>query len=175
MIFDELFSQIYGMFCWDAEKGYGSFLTFEFGEPHLDIWDRYRSKDGIREKIRGVAIHGDWHLWIYVCDWEIYWHDTLKANSQSASQDIIRAMGRLNGQCLTHVEVHPSCATTFVFELGDRLETMPNVTIYGQDSEQWLLYEHSGKVFTLRADQMYSYKPGNTPKNDESWHPLIFS
>jgi hypothetical protein len=175
MIIQELFSKIYGKFCWDAEKGIGSFLTFEFGEPHLDVWDRYNSKNGIREKLRSVAVHGDWHLWIYLCDWEIYSHDKVKANSQSTKRDIMRAMWRLNGQVLTYVKVHPSCATTFTFELGDRLETLPNIAEYGQDSEQWLLYEHSGKVFTLRADQMYSYQLGDTPKNHESWQSLSFS
>ena len=175
MIIDDIFSSVIGKFCWDAEQGYGSFLTFEFGEPHLDIWEMTRSKDGIREKLRSVAVNGDWHLWIYLCDWKIYSHDTLKASSQSSKRDIMRAMGRLNGQILSHVEVYPSCTTTLLFELGDRLETMPNVTEYGSDSELWLLYEHSGKVFTLRADQTYSYQPGNTPRNDESWQPLIFS
>ena len=175
MVIDELFSQVIGKFCWDAEKGIGSFLTFEFGEPHLDTWERYRLKDSIREKRRSVAVHGDWHLWIYLCDWEISSQGQLKASSQSSKRQIERAMGRLNGQIFTHIEVHPSCATTFVFELGDRLKTMPNVAEYGQDSEQWLLYEYSGKVFTLRADQMYSYQPGDTPESNEAWHPLIFS
>lgn len=175
MIIDEIFSPVIGKFCWAAEKGYGSFLTFEFGQPNLDIWEKYRSKDGLREKRRSVAVHGDWHLWIYLCDWQIYSRDEVRATSHSSTRDIQRAMRRLDGQVLTHVEVHPSCATTFVFELHDRLETMPNVSEYGQDSEQWLLYEQAGNVLTLRADQMYCYMPGNTNPKDHTWQPLIFA
>ncbi len=31
------FSPLYGMPCWNAKHGHGSFITFEFGEPHLEI------------------------------------------------------------------------------------------------------------------------------------------
>jgi hypothetical protein len=172
MIIDDIFSPIYGKFCWDAEKGYGSFLTFEFGEPHLYVWERHRSKEGMLELRRSGAVHGDWHLWIYMCDWKIHSHEKLIADSQSPKRKLDRAMGRLHGQVLTRVDVQLDYRTTFQFELGDQLETIPNIAEYGQKSEQWLLYEHLGKVFTLRADQMYSYQPGDTPRDEERWVPF---
>jgi hypothetical protein len=173
MIIDDLFSPVYGKFCWNAKKGYGSFLTFEFGEPHLDVKVRSRSTDAFREKVRRVNVHGDWHLWIYLCKWEIYSHDTLKASNQASNRDINRAMLRLDGQVLTNVEVNTTCSTTFTFDLGDRLETMPNIPEFGEDSEQWMLFEPNGRVFTLRADQKFSYQPGNTIPTDERWQPLF--
>jgi hypothetical protein len=171
MIIDELFSLIYGKFCWDAAKGYGSFLTFEFGEPHLVIDERFRLKDGIREKRRRVAVHGDWHLWIYLCNWKIISHDTVKATHGSSTRDIVRAMQRLDGQALTRVEVHPDGSTTFLFELNDRLETTPNIE-YGPDADQWLLFQPSKMVFTLRADRKYHHQPGNTEPKDYQWQSL---
>ena len=28
---------IYGLPCWNAKQGYSHYLTFEFGEPHVEI------------------------------------------------------------------------------------------------------------------------------------------
>ncbi len=173
MIIEKLFSPIYGKYCWNASKGYGSFLTFEFGEPHLVVTERIRTNDGHREMQRRVNVHGDWHLWIYLCGLEIYKHDQLQATSPSSTRIIARAMNHLNGQGLVNAVIHPDSATTFTFELGDRLETIPNIKEYGSDSEQWLLFEPSGKVFTLRADHQYSFQPGDVPEANVSWQELI--
>lgn len=172
MIIDEIFKPLIGKYCWSAQKGYGSFLTFEFGDPHVDIYEKYRTKDGIRELRRLTAVHGDWHLWIYLCDWVVYTHGKVKAKSSSRTRDIDRAMGRLDGQTLVSVDVETNTETRFVFELGDTMETTPNISAYGNLNEQWLLYEHSGNVFTLRDDLKYSYKPGNIVTEQSDWLPL---
>ena len=56
--------------------------------------------------------------------------------------------------------------TTFEFDLGATLETKP----YNRKSEQWLFFEPSGTVLTLRADQKYSY--GNSSFNAQKWLPI---
>lgn len=173
MIIDDIFEPLYGKFCWGAKKGYGSFLTFDFGEPHLEVRESFRTKDGIRELRRLAYVHGDWYLWIYICDWAIISHEKEKANSASRTREIERALGRLNGQALVQVKVEPDAQTVFTFELGDQLITRPNIAEYGTLQEQWLLYEPSGNVFTLRDDLKYSYNPGRTAAEDEVWIPLI--
>ena len=172
MIIDEIFKPLYGKYCWCAKKGIGSFLTFEFGEPHLEVHSGFRTKEGIKEFRRFPAVHGDWHLWVYLCDWTITTHGKVKATSESRARDIDRAMGRLNGQSLIQVQVEAGAQTHFVFELGDHLHTKPNTAAYGTFYDQWLLYEPSGKVFTLRDDMKYSHNPGIADPTKKEWLPL---
>ena len=172
MIVDEIFQPIYGKYCWNAQKGYGSFLTFQFGEPHLEIWERDRVRNGVKEHIRSVDVYGSWHLWIYMCDWVITAQNQIIATQSSKAKNIHRAMHRLDGQILVQMEIHADCSTIFTFELGDRLETKPNRDEYGIESEQWHLYENPGNVFTLRADGKYFYGPGTTKSGEEVWVPL---
>jgi hypothetical protein len=40
----DAFSKIYGLPAWQVRKGVGSFLTLEFGEPHLQIRAPYSSQ-----------------------------------------------------------------------------------------------------------------------------------
>ncbi len=169
---DEVYTPIYGKYCWNAEKGYGSFLTFEFGNPRLIILEYVRSRNDIEQKRRSVYVHGDWHLWIYLCDWVITSTDGIQADSTSSTRMIKRAMAQLNGQALNRVSVQPDGKTFFEFDFFGRLETLPNPAEYGEESEQWLLYEPSGKVFVLRADMKYSHQSGSTKKKEEAWLPL---
>jgi hypothetical protein len=172
MIVDEIFKPLYGKYCWNAQKGYGSFLTFEFGEPQLETREIDRVRNGVKEHIRSVHIYGSSHLWIYMCDWSITAQNQIVATQSSKAKIIHQAMHRLDGQVLVQTVIHSDCSTTFVFELGDRLETKPNREEYGVESEQWHLYEIRGNVFTLRADGRYFYDPGTTKSGEEVWVPL---
>jgi hypothetical protein len=42
-----------------AERGHSGFITFDFGEQ--------QSRDRITN-----APQFDWHLWVYMCDWDLY-------------------------------------------------------------------------------------------------------
>jgi hypothetical protein len=35
--FEKVFKGILGKPCWDVKPGHGSFLTMEFGKPHLEV------------------------------------------------------------------------------------------------------------------------------------------
>jgi hypothetical protein len=39
--------------------------------------------------------------------------------------------------------------------------------------QQWMLYQPSGEVLTIRSDGMYSLEPGNTTSADARWTPLL--
>jgi hypothetical protein len=173
MTIDEIFKPIYSKYCWNARKGYGSFLTFDFGEPHLDVLERDRVRNGLKEHIRRVNVYGDWYLWIYLCDWIITSQNQIIATESSKAKDIHRAMRRLNGQILNQVDFQPDCSITFIFELGDKLEIKPNQEAYGVESEQCHLYEPSGNVLTIRADGKYFYGPGTTKRGQEIWIPYL--
>ncbi len=71
----EVFRPLYGTPCWNARHGHGSFITFEFGQPHLHVRepsepDPSRSPAVQRMlRRRTVFVHGEWHLWIYQLHW----------------------------------------------------------------------------------------------------------
>jgi hypothetical protein len=93
-------------------------------------------------------------------------HSNLKGSSKRPIQ---RAADELDGQRLIQVSVDPRNANTiFEFDLGSRLETKP----YDETSDQWMLFEPSGNVFTLRADSNYSHEPDDTHPDDTIWMPL---
>src|ERR1017187_8707670 len=77
-VFEKAFRSIYGKSCWDVKPGYGSFLTFEFGQPHLVVREPIAASTSAPAKVREalarsqVYPRGEWHLWIYCCDWEVF-------------------------------------------------------------------------------------------------------
>jgi hypothetical protein len=177
-----------------AQRGFASFLTFEFGEPHLRI---YRVREApahpdvaapditVRWPHRPVHVHGDWHLWIYRCAWSIDREGTPLAGNESSDEQIDRAMQIVNGQALMRVEVNPTDARSrFTFDLGATLTTCPHPATHGllgefesersadHGDEQWMLYEPSGYVLTVRADGCYQHVPGNEPPDGTAWIPL---
>lgn len=178
-IISNIFKPIYGKPSWQVEQGYGSFLTFEFGEPHLHIREPRQASKETSEKVRkhlarrSVYIHGDWHLWIYLCDWKIYFQGQELANDESNRRTIKKATAELDGQALTQVIINNSLVTTFEFDLGGKLEAIPNYDIFEKTDDLWRLYEPSGKVFTLRADGCYCHMAGNIPSDKGKWKLLV--
>ncbi len=177
-VIDDIFQPLYGKPSWNVEQGYGSFLTFEFGNPGLVIRELHEATPEAPESVRRraakrhVYVHGEWHLWIYLADWRILSRGEELANQECTRRVIKTATLELDGQALTHVSVDEQLLSVFEFDLGGRLEVMPNLKEYAADSELWLLYEPSGKVFTLRADGLYHEMPGDTNPEDYIWLPL---
>lgn len=175
-IIGQVFSPLYGKPCWNARPGYGSFLTMEFGEPYLKIVEPRLPDDDASDWLkkhrarRQISVMGDWHLWIYCCQWHVFTGSELVGESDlqgSTKECIQRAANELDGQKLVRVSVIPENGTaTFEFDLGSRLETQP----YDENSDQWLLYEPSGRVFTYGPKGQYSHQPGNTPTDEEKRH-----
>jgi len=113
---------------WQVHKGYGSSLIFEFGEPELKIWKPVLrpNKAGRKYPERMAYVTGDWHLWIFCCDWEIRQERRKICHSKSADKRINQACAVLNGQILRMILVEPATAKTdFHFDLGGQLRTTP--------------------------------------------------
>lgn len=155
------FRPLYGKPCWNARLGYGSSVTLEFGEPHLEIREPRRpnpSRSPAVQRLlarRRVFIHGEWHLWVYCCNWVVTPIGQRVGESTSARR-MEEAMRELDGQALVQVDADLRRSRWyFEFDLGGRLETRPYGAAskyYEGDNEQWLLYEPSGYVLTVRAD-----------------------
>lgn len=161
-----VFADLIGKPAWLVQRGYGSFITLEFGEPHLTV-------TMIEKRNRRLAtVTGDWHLWIYCCDWKISRGGERIARSSSREESITKGVAELDGQILTGVEVDPlTAASRFSFDLGGVLETKRWKN--EKDSfEQWLLYGPDGNVLTLRDDARYSWHQAREAPGTETWRRL---
>ncbi len=176
----EAFRAVLGLPSWLVRKGHGSFITLEFGEPQLRV-DEPRLLpvfiDGGPPKamVRGSHVFGQWHLWIYLCLWELKLETVELAHCESDDVTIARALAVLNGQALASVEVNPvNGSTAFTFDLGCFLVTRPAPAddSDGEPAEQWMLYQPLGEVLTLRSDGQYKLQAGNAPRDDSLWTPL---
>lgn len=115
-------------------------------------------------------VHGEWHLWIYCCDWQVLQENQLVAHSESNRADISRGTAILEGQLLESVTLEPrSMRTVFRFDLGGLLRTEP----YGEDDqdEQWFLHGPEEAVLTVRASGHWSLGKGSSPT--ETWQALF--
>ncbi|MGN6578983.1 MAG: hypothetical protein ACTHJ1_03235 [Bordetella sp.] len=172
MITEELhriWSAVYGHPAWSVQKGHGSFLTLEFGQPELRIREpkTFPSSSSLSEKAkesfarRLVTVTGQWHLWIYCCNWSIILHGKELAHSESPDETIASSTFRLDGQELLAVEQGATQGEwRFVFDLGGELRTWP----YQDEppTEQWMLFERgTGYVLVAESDGSCSYGPGN--------------
>lgn len=168
----ELFRPLIGLPCWNVKQGYGSFLTFEFGEPSLatrEPRDIPHASSRVREVFarRLVTVHGQWHLWIYCCGWQIRLRGEGLADDESSDDKIAAACGALDGQALQQVTLGPYVGwTQFHFDLGGMLTTRP----YEDElEEKWMLYCRDGNVYTYRSDGTASFGPGTRKPHEEQW------
>ncbi len=155
------FAPLIGLPCWQVQQGVGSFLTLEFGIPHLRIAEPLRFRGS--EK-RRVTIAGEWHVWIYCCEWVLSNNGRDLVNSDDERADIAEALDVLDGQALESVEIDASNAnTTFRFDLGGELSTRraPTGTYDEEPVDQWLLYQPNGDVLSLQSDGTYTTESGS--------------
>jgi hypothetical protein len=172
------FQPLLGLHAWGVSHGYGSFVTLEFGDPELRV---HKSRlvpisiEGAPSKTqsRVVKTRGQWHLWVYCCDWSISLNGVQLAHNESDDARIARALSILNGQILTNVSLSGIAETKFDFDLGTALTTWPSPpdSYDGEDVEQWYLYEPDGQVLALRSDGYVSLGPGNRTEEEHDWFP----
>jgi hypothetical protein len=171
-LLQQIFKKLYGKPSWNVQRGWGSFITFDFGKPRLEVLKKV-FKPGKRRKYpqRYAYIHGEWHLWIYCCDWVIR-QDGRKVGDSTSNEKIDRGCLVLGGQYLTKVVVNPkNWQTDFYFDLGGHLQTKPYKK-EDEPSKTWKLGCPDGKWFLLRADGKYSYRSGKTPPDKQVWQPF---
>jgi hypothetical protein len=153
----------------------------EFGEPTVTIGEPRAMPvpiPGVEPRsvaMRSTVVHGEWHLWIYCCEWRLAYGDLQLAHCESDDDTIDKALHVLNGQALTQVEVRSGDGQTrFHFDLGCVLSTKPAPPgSYSEEPvEQWMLYEPDGRVLTIRGDGHYSHESGGSDEPD-TWYPVL--
>lgn len=164
---------MYGRPCWNVKPGYGSSITLEFGKPHLEIREPIIASTRhlkVRRLFarRNVFVHGEWHLHIYDCAWEVLNNDKHVGNG-STKRSMQRAAKLLDGQKLIKFSFTPKdLQCLFEFDLGGALKTVP----YDGKGEQWILFTPERKVLILRADRCYQYVPADVPRKGV-WKPAL--
>ncbi|MGA7301419.1 MAG: hypothetical protein WBX10_14000 [Candidatus Sulfotelmatobacter sp.] len=130
---DALFRPLIGQKAWGASVGYGSFVTIEFG----------------RKRLYHGHYHGEWHVWLYLCEWKLFSGARQLADFESKKRMMQLAIGNLNGTALTEIDFDPqNMATTFSFD-GDihlRCEPFDDAP---PDEECWMLFMPNGQVASL--------------------------
>ena len=177
---EDAVAPLVGVPSWLVRNGNGSFVTLEFGQPKVVIGEPRMSRlsiDGAPPGAmrRSARVQGQWHLWIYCCFWSLSLDTTQIAHNESDDVTIERALHLLNGQAITAVTISPvDGSTKFSFDLGCVMTTTPAPEhVYSSTTvEQWMLYQPSGEVLTIRSDGMYSLEPGGTTSADARWTPL---
>lgn len=131
----DLFEPLIGQKAWGGKIGWGSFVTIEFGTKHL----------------QEHHFHGDWHLWVYQCDWELRSGERLLANSESKKRIMQLAVDNLNENELTDFsfDVRQMLSSlTFGRQLRLSCKPYPDAT---PDEECWMLFMPDRQVASLRA------------------------
>jgi len=176
----EFVSPVLGRPSWLVKRGHGSFVTAEFGSPEVEIREPRLMPVSIegapaQTRQRSSFVHGQWHLWIYCCQWSLMLEDVQLAHCESDDLTMHRALHVLNGQALTAVEIEPSDGRTrFNFDLGCTLLTLPaEAGVYDNEPiEQWYVYVRAGPVLSVRGDGTYQINDRRQKREDWVWQPI---
>jgi hypothetical protein len=127
----------------------------------------------IRERLvqRIVKPRGEWHLWVYCCNWRISGKDMAECDSEDSFYNIDVAAQKLDGQRLANIFVNPSVGTShFEFDLGGCLETRPDPP---GEEEQWLLFCPGNSVLQYRGDGRYCWGNAHDTPADHMWRSMV--
>lgn len=147
----DCFRPLIGQPCWGVYNGYGSWLTLNFGTPHLEIREPNPESDLPTFRMRAVHVKGDHQLWINMAQWRIFQDGAAIAHNESERDVIGRAAAGLDGQVLLEAKTQPNPPVTeFTFDLGGRLW----VSRYGDwEADHGLWHLTSGETINvLHAD-----------------------
>jgi hypothetical protein len=126
-------SRLLGQEPWDVRLGEGSFLTMEFGRPEANP--------------AGDIVHGEWHLWLYMCMWRIETRDAVLAGSEDDSAATKKLLGDLPFGSVQAIDiVRPSLDLSIQFGSGVKLLTFSYTT---RGEEQWKLFTPENIVLTV--------------------------
>lgn len=143
-----VFAPLIGQYAWGSRQGVGSFLTIEFGQPHLFVREALPSASTARLRKRGVQSVGQWHLWVLYCSWSV-----MAPHVQVCSPDwedkarVEEALFMIDGQKLLGVRHDTESRVTnveFEGEVELSLGPLPDAA-----DDQWRIYEFQGRVLSF--------------------------
>lgn len=158
--FDEnkIFSSLIGTPAWSVAAEFGTYITMQFGTPHLYIRDPITPSAAASDIVaaqlrkRKVVIKGDFQFSILNCKWQIRIGSSSASSFESNLDEIHPIVDQLNGQILKSVMVdHVTKRTDLRFDLGGILEMSPDDEM-GPEEVQWTLYIGENKSISYTTD-----------------------
>ncbi len=142
MNIDDVRASVVDRVVWLPQKGTGSFITFECGEPFLVTREALTGENvHPRLRRRRVTVQGEQHIWIQADDWILH-SDDWTLLSSADEPEMSRGLRILAGQKLVDLDA-TSEGTTFRFEYGEALIIRPD-----QDpaETQWTIFWQTGNA-----------------------------
>lgn len=152
----DLFAPLVGQLVWQVHRGIGTFLTLEFGMPHLSIREPIAASSDSPPRVRrnlnrrGVYVTGDWHLWVQYGNWMLLTSGGVLNRGDPSDSPLDECLRDLDGQRFMSVERgnrEGSCLLRF--DLGGILEIWPSTEI---PDDQWALYNWNGEIASYSSD-----------------------
>lgn len=155
----ESFDPLLGKLVWSVRRGVGTFLTMEFGEPHLRVREPIEPRESTeprvvrRLKSRVVHIEGDWHLWIQHAGWKLTTAHGRLDSDDDIGKSADTALADLDGQKLVSAVASSNGKRWHLkFDLGGELEIWPAPYEAQESDELWGLYSWEGKIVICRQN-----------------------
>ena len=147
------FGRLQELPCWHCEQTYSSWLSINFGQPHLRITEADPNAKSRSRRKRSVLVDGDHRFSITMCEWHIVRNGHELAWSSSPRRTIREALSELNGQKLFNVEIDiRRLKTKFLFETDIELRVKCEKTL-GRGNYLWKLCSEN-QILAL-ADEGY--------------------
>lgn len=151
----EAFAPLIGQLVWAVSQGYDTFVTMEFGSPHLLLREPGTRKAPATPRLqrmaarRMVTIKGDWHLFVEFAEWR-----ASSVNGSISSKDKKRSGWKdvfddISGQRLLSAESPVAGRLILTFDLGGKIEIWPHPEI---DNDVWTLHPWEGSIIACRHD-----------------------
>lgn len=122
-----LIAEIYGEYCWNFRRGFGTFPLLDFGQPYLVIREPIQVKRATSDKRpnslanRHVTAIGEWELWIQCSGWRLTYAEG-SVSWDGPRSDIDTAMKGISGQKLVGISLDRTIeSTVMTFDLGGRV------------------------------------------------------
>ena len=150
MVLANALDRLVGQRSWGIKLGEGSFLTFEFGREMAAA--------------QNLKSHGEWHLWLYMCQWRIETTEKALTGSADDRQSIESALnGSKFGIVRSAVAEAPLLDLTLNFDSGKRLRTF--CASSAAEEEQWKLFTPDGNILTIFGDGGFDYRRSDQPRS----------
>lgn len=144
-IAQRLFLQIVQMKPTRVKLGFGSFVTIDFGR---DIPEEIKTRQGTK-----IHYHGEWHIWIYQCTWQVDQNGMTLVHSESPKLAIESVFFNLANKKFTLF-----CLLNDFFDAELKFEDMTLRLLHTKDGEQWMLFTPENKTFVAGPGSQWDYR-----------------
>jgi len=114
-----------------AQPGRGAFIGLDFGDEQS------------RDLVTG-EVQYDWHLWVYMCDWDLYKGDSRILWRRESNNSLAGAvLGQLKGESLLAIEQDETDDCFILkFSGGFRLNIDPDFFDFEEDNDLFMLFKY---------------------------------